>query len=194
MHNGRAWIAGVATISLLAVYAISSLAKPTSAAKRIDTSVSGCTAVDSNATSTRNQVHSCELERGEDDRRLFELATSQKGDPILEAKRAADAGDFRLIGYSMIAPGIAPAAYGIACRPSIVSQGTRMVRALYAASDVPPISEADADNRRRIEEAHRRFGERYNATLMADIRFPFRKMCRLVSRASETEGGPFHKD
>jgi hypothetical protein len=187
-------VASVAVILFLAMHSASFRAEPASAAKGADTLASRCAAIDRNPTSISGDVFSCRLERGESDRRLFERATNPDGDPVLEAKHAADAGDFRLMGYSMLVPGIFPAAYGVACRPSIVSQGSRMVRALYAASDVPPVSEVEAANRRRVEEAHRRFGERYNATLMADIRSPFRKTCRAVSRDLETEGGPFRKD
>lgn len=189
-----AWIAGAAAISLCAVHATSFRAEPASAARRIGTAVSRCAAIDRNPASTPDEVSSCRLEREQSDRQLFAHAISQVGDPVLEAKRAADAGDFRLMGYSMLVPGIFPAAYGVACRPSIVSQGMRMVRALYLASDVPPISEAEAADQRGTGEAHRRFGERYNATLIADIRSPFRKMCRTVAHDLETEGGPFRRD
>lgn len=192
-HSRRAWIAGVAAMSPLAVHSTSFRAGPASAATGI-APVSQCPAIDRNPASTPGEVWSCRLEREESDRRLFELAISQGGDPVLEAKRAADAGDFRLMGYSMLVPGTFPAAYGVACRPSIVSQGIRMVRALYLASDVPPISEAEAAARGQAAKAHRWFGERYNATLMADIRSPYRKMCRTVARDRETEGGPFRKD
>lgn len=137
---------------------------------------------------------SCRFARENSDRQLFERAISADGDPALEAKRSGDAGDFRFMGYSMLVPGEFPAAYGIACQPSIVSQGVRMVRALYHASDVPPMSEADAANRARIEGRHRRFGEQYNATLFADLRSPYRKICRLVSRDREADGGSFRKD
>ncbi len=190
-YSRKAWIAVIAAISFLPMHSMSFGAEPTSVLRSVDTPVSRCTAIDRDPASTPSEVSSCRLEREESDRRLFERATSLDGNPVVEAKRAADAGDFRLMGYSMLVPGIFPAAYGVACRPSIVSQGIRVVRALYAASDVPPVSDAEAAARRHVEEAHRRFGEKYNATMIADIRSPFRKMCRTVPRDQETVGGPF---
>jgi hypothetical protein len=119
------------------------------------------------------------------DRRLFEIATQSGGDPEVEAKKAADNGDFRLIGYSMLVPGIFPAAYGVACRPAIVSQGDRMVRAVYAASDVPPASDRERADRLNRGMRHRAFGEKFNAALLAHPRFPYRNTCRAVSRDLE---------
>ena len=193
-YSRKACIAGVAAISFLAMHTMSSGAEPASVLRGVDARVSRCMAIDRDPASTPSEISSCRLEREVSDRRLLERAISQDGDPVVEAKRAADAGDFRLMGYSMLVPGIFPAAYGVACRPSIVSQGMRMVRALYAASDVPPISDAEAADRRHIGDAHRKFGEKYNATLIADIRSPFRKICRTVPRDLETAGGPFRKD
>lgn len=187
-HTRKAWIAAVAAL-FFAMHSTAFRGEQAKVAKHIDRPASRCAAIDRNPASTRDEVLSCRLEREGSDRRLFARAISPTGDPVLEAKRAANAGDFRLMGYSTLVPGMFPAAYGVACQPSIVSQQIRMVRALYLASDVPPISKAEAINRQQAREAHRSIGERYNATLIADIRSPFRKMCRVVARDLEIEGG-----
>lgn len=186
----RVWMVGAAAISVLAGHPASS----GRVVEGLSDRSARCAAVDRNPASDAGDVTSCRLERENSDRQLFERAIGADGDPVLEAKRSGDAGDFRFMGYSMLVPGIFPAAYGIACKPSIVSQGSRMVRALYLASDVPPMSEADAADRSRIEGRHRWFGERYNAALIADVRSPYRKICRLVSRDREAERGPVRKD
>ncbi len=193
-HSRRAWISSVALISLLATPSASLASERRQTVKRVGAPEPRCAIVDRSPRSSHSDVFECRIEREASDRLLFARATSANNDPVREARDAADAGDFRLMGYSMLVPGIFPAAYGVACRPSIVSQGSRMVRALYAASDVPPISKAEAVDRRHIEERHRAFGEKYNAALIADKRSPYRKVCRAVSRNLETEGGPFRKD
>jgi hypothetical protein len=193
-HSRRAWISNIALVSLLAMPSASLGSERTQIVKRVGAPESRCAKVDRSPRSSHTDVFECRVEREASDRLLFARATAANNDPVREAKDAADASDFRLIGYSMLVPGIFPAAYGVACKPSIVSQGSRMVRALYAASDVPPISKAEAVNRQQIETRHRAFGEKYNAALIADKRSPYRKFCRVVSRDLETEGGPFRKD
>lgn len=153
-----------------------------------------CAAVDRDPKSTFEAIYSCRLERIESDKLLWEHAMHDVVDPELEARRSADAGDFRFMGYSMLVPGTFPAAYSVSCKPSIVSQGTRMVRALYLASDVPPITEDEGKSRELEKVRHRAFGERYNLALLGDPRSPYRKICVPSSRAGETEGGPFRKD
>ena len=194
MHSRRAWIPSVALASLLAMHSASLAGERRQSVKVVGEPVTRCANVDRSPRSSFSDVFECQIERAASDRLLFERAISANSDPVLEAKNAADSGDFRLMGYSMLVPGIFPAAYGFGCRPSIVSQGTRMVRALYAASDVPPIPNTDAVNEQHIRQNHRAFGEKYNVALIADKRSPYRKVCRAVSRSLETEGGPFRKD
>ena len=112
-----------------------------------------------------------------EDTRLFELAVAGRGDPEVEAANASASGDFRLFSYSLLVPGIFPAAYGVECRPPI-NDFPALSRATYAASDVPPVNETEAGGRARTSSNHATFGLRYNLTIVADPRFPYRDMCR----------------
>ena len=111
------------------------------------------------------------------DNRLFTVAASPNGDAISEARKAGKERDFRFVGYSMLVPGIFPAAYGIECRPSVVSQGQRLVRAVFAASDVPNSREAAAVER-ALSGNFSRFGISYNKALLADPQYPYHDVCR----------------
>jgi hypothetical protein len=193
-HSRPALTSQVALVALLVMHSSSLAGANGQARKSVGAPETRCAVIDRSPGSDHGTIFQCRIEREESDQRLLEQATSSNGNPVLEARHSADAGDFRLMGYSMLVPGMFPAAYGFACRPSIVSQGMRMVRALYAASDLPPMSEADAANREHIAESHRAFGEKYNAALISDKRSPYRNVCRAVSRDLETAGGPFRTD
>ena len=113
--------------------------------------------------------------------RLFQIAASGTGNAVREAKRAADAGDFRFVGYSALVPGIVPAAYGVACRPDLSQDAQRsFVGPIFAASDVPASA---ANHRAEAETAanYSRFGRAFNATLLADPRYPYRDICRAAA-------------
>lgn len=113
--------------------------------------------------------------------RLFQIAGSDTGNPGREAKRAADADDFRFVGYSALVPGIVPAAYGVACRPDLSQDAQRaFVGPIFAASDVPASA---ADHRTEAVAAanYSRFGRAFNAALLADPRYPYRDICRAAS-------------
>ncbi|NIJ18358.1 hypothetical protein FHS95_000027 [Sphingomonas naasensis] len=116
-------------------------------------------------------------------RRLATVAASGRGDPIAEATRAASTGDFRFVGYSMLVPGLFPAAYGVICRPSVVSQDRRLVGPVFGASDVMGSAEEMAKERATAENFDR-FGKRYNAALLADRRYPYHDLCRAGSSDS----------
>ncbi|MGH6979537.1 MAG: hypothetical protein ACRED4_09630 [Brevundimonas sp.] len=106
---------------------------------------------------------------------LYAVAFSGSGDAEAEAKLSMDRGDFRFVGYSFMVPGSFPAAYGVQCEPSVWSQPA-LVGPMIAANDVPLNLEKDAAD----EANFRRFGAVYNATLLADPRFPHREMCSAV--------------
>jgi hypothetical protein len=118
-----------------------------------------------------------EAERAKEDNAFFTLAISGTGDPVAEAKRALAAGDARFLGYSMLIPGIAPAAYGVECRPDLRLLRRAPIRALFAGSDVIG-SPAAAEAERRAGENFARFGAAYNATLLADSLYAYRDICR----------------
>lgn len=121
-------------------------------------------------------------------RRLIALALSGTGDPDAEARRSLDRGDFRLIGYSFLVPGIFPAAYGVECRPSVFERPD-LVGALFAANDVPE----NLEQERAWEESFRRFGSRYNAIVLADPRFPHRQQCSAVPVGDPRERPPEYR-
>lgn len=164
------------------------LALPSCFLSPSDYPASQCDILERSSSSSQSEKRACFEAKSKADRRLFENAIQSGSDPETEAKRSADHGDFRLIGYSMMVPGMFPAAYGIACRPAIVKQGDRMVRAVYAESDVPPVSDQEGTDRLTQAKRHRAFGEKYNAALLADPRFPYRETCRHVPRELEDEG------
>ncbi len=190
MHPRWNRILTVAVAALIATPSKSVARERTEVAKLGGSPEPRCANIDRNPGSSGEEVWKCRVERDASDKLLFAKAISGSADPVREARSAADAGDFRLMGYSMLVPGTFPAAYGISCRPSIVSQGYRMVRALYVQSDVPPASKADFVSRIQNEKRHRAFGMRYNFTLINDNRSPFRSVCRVVPRSLEEEGFP----
>ena len=81
----------------------------------------------------------------------------------------------------MRVPGLFPAAYHVACSPPIVTQRDRLVRAVYAGSDVPPLSRKEAQERTQRALRHKEFGGRYNTALLRDPRYPYHDLCRLAS-------------
>jgi hypothetical protein len=172
-------------IFLASLFAFSSCSLSSS-----DYPASQCGVVERAPSSSQKEKQACLKAKMNADRRLFEIAIQSAADPGMEAKKSADQGDFRLIGYSMFVPGIFPAAYGVACRPAIAKQRnwSDRVRALYAASDVPPVSDQELANLMSQAKRHRAFGEKYNAALLADPRFPHRNTCRPVTRELEDEG------
>lgn len=190
IQSSQAWLSKAVIIPLLAIPS-TSLANE-GLAPVTDTGLPGhrCASVDRNAEASGEDVWECHVERDESDKQLFAKAVSAVNDPEREAQRAADAGDFRLMGYSMLVPGTFPAAYGIACNPTIVSQGYRMVRALYVGSDMPPMSTAGSIFREQEQKRHRAFGIRYNFNILNDSRSPFRTICRFVPQNHESDGFP----
>lgn len=111
------------------------------------------------------------------DSAFFDLAASGEGDPVLEARRAVAAGDVRFIGYSIIVPGIVPAAYGVECRPDVPFEGEALVRTVFAGSDmIRP--EEQMRSERRLGENFGHFGTVYNKTLLSDPHYPYRDICR----------------
>jgi hypothetical protein len=114
----------------------------------------------------------------EADRRLTELAYSGRGDPLVEARRAIRRADFRMFGYSP-APGYDPRAHGVECRPGLGFADRALLRSAHIGNDILG-TPGEMEERAAASQAHRRFGTRFNAALLASERNPLRDMCRLA--------------
>ncbi|MBU1824988.1 MAG: hypothetical protein KKA44_08440 [Alphaproteobacteria bacterium] len=77
------------------------------------------------------------------DQEVFERAGKGEASAAAEAALAIKKSDFRFFAYSRSVPGIFPSAYGVECRPDLVTQtAPGYFRGMFAASDVPSSAEA----------------------------------------------------
>ena len=112
----------------------------------------------------------------ESDEALFKaLATHSEPDPVVEARKALDAGDYRLAAATT-PDGVSTELYGAECR---VLGGLKpwMVRAIAYVPD-----EAAAMGRGPDDKVTD-FGRRYNAAVFSDVRYPYADVCRSVEKA-----------
>ncbi|MDD3800551.1 MAG: ankyrin repeat domain-containing protein [Novosphingobium sp.] len=102
-------------------------------------------------------------------------ALKGKGDPVAEANKALEAGDYRLAAATT-PEGISTELYGVQCR---VLGGLKpwTVRALAFVPD-----EAVAMGRGPDDKVTD-FGRRYNTAVLSDPRYPYADVCRELERA-----------
>jgi hypothetical protein len=96
---------------------------------------------------------------------------------VEEAHKALDAGDFRLAGATT-ATGITTEPYGVQCRVlGGLSPWTVRAIAFVPEDQVAP-------NAKSPDDKVAGFGRRYNATILADPRYPYADVCRASDKAS----------
>jgi hypothetical protein len=122
--------------------------------------------------------------RMELDREIFDRAEKGEASAAAEAAIAIKKGDFRFFAYSRIVPGIFPAAYGVECRPELVTQNAPgYFRGIFAASDVS--SDEVLRTERLFEQRYSAFATAYNRAVLKDARYPWRDICRAVDQPSQ---------
>lgn len=106
---------------------------------------------------------------------LRALEGHSRPDPVAQAKKALDAGDYRLAAATT-PDGITTELYGVQCR---VLGGLRpwTVRALAFVPDEAAAMGKGPDD--RVTD----FGRRYNAAILSDPRYPYADICRELDRA-----------
>lgn len=105
------------------------------------------------------------------------LERHPRPDPVTEARKALDAGDYRLAAATT-PDGISTELYGAQCR---VLGGLRpwTVRALaFVPDEAAAMGKGPAD---KITD----FGRRYNAAVLSDPRYPYADICRELTRAGD---------
>ncbi|KHK90531.1 hypothetical protein [Novosphingobium malaysiense] len=110
------------------------------------------------------------------DKALFKaLSRHTKPDPVAEAQKALEAGDFRLAAATT-PDGVTTELYGAECR---VLGGLKpwMVRVLAFVPDEAVAMGKGPDD--KVTD----FGRRYNAAVLTDVRYPFADVCRDLDRA-----------
>lgn len=102
-------------------------------------------------------------------------------DPVAEARKALDRGDFRLAGR-MTVDGITTEAYGARCRlmGGLTPWTARVIEFTQNEGQKPASSDLVA------------FASVYNATVMADRRYPFDDICRAYSGKPQAEDNASH--
>lgn len=107
------------------------------------------------------------------DEALREALLAGTPDPAPEARKAADAGDFRLAG-ALTEDGVSTSVYGAQCRMhgGVASRAVRVFTFLDGAPDDEPGPHYQA----KAEK----FARGYNAALLADPRYPYADICRPV--------------
>lgn len=113
--------------------------------------------------------------RESDARLVRKLEGHSKLDPIAEARKALDAGDYRLAAATT-PDGISTELYGAQCR---VLGGLKpwTVRALAFVADEASAMGKGPDD--KITD----FGRRYNNAVLSDPRYPYADICRELERA-----------
>lgn len=102
-------------------------------------------------------------------------------DPVVEARKAADRGDFRLAGRMTI-DGINTEAYGARCRlmGGLAPWTSRVIEFTQNEGQKPASADLVA------------FASVYNATVMADPRYPYDDVCRAYAGKPEAEDNAAH--
>ena len=92
-------------------------------------------------------------------------------DPVGLARRAADSGDFRLVG-ALTGEGVSTSIYGAQCRlrGGVASRAVRILTFTGGEADDPQ----EPGYRARAEK----FARTYNAAMLADERYPYADICR----------------
>lgn len=107
----------------------------------------------------------------EADEALRKTLESGTADAVGLARKAADAGDFRLAG-ALTEEGVSTSIYGTRCR----LRGGVAPRAVRVLAFIDGESAAPA-NTRHLARAER-FARGYNAAMLADARYPYADICR----------------
>lgn len=105
------------------------------------------------------------------------LGHHTRPDPLEEARKAIDAGDYRLAAVTT-PDGISTELYGAQCR---VLGGLKpwTVRALaFVPDEAAAMGKGPAD---KVTD----FGRRYNAAILSDPRYPYADICRELTRAGD---------
>lgn len=119
------------------------------------------------------------------DRKIFDRAGKGQASAAAEAAIAIQKRDFRFFAYSRTVPGIFPSAYGVECRPDLVTRNAPGdFRGMFAASDVPSSGEA-LRAERLFEQRYSAFATDYNRAILKDASYPWRDICRAVDQPSQ---------
>lgn len=112
------------------------------------------------------------------DRTLIRALADGKANAVEEAHRALDEGDFRLAAATT-PTGISTEVYGVQCRV-LGGLSPWTVRALAFVED-----EEKASDEKLPDESVTGFGRRYNATILADPRYPYGDVCRALDKTGD---------
>lgn len=124
------------------------------------------------------------------DRALKSLLASGQADPVAEARKAAAAGDFRLVA-AVTLDGIDTSEFGAQC---VLAGGLspRMARVVtYFGDDATATPTPSAVGTEAAGEGEDRLGDfarSFNQTLIADAAYPYRDVCRAIPQAEEEAG------
>lgn len=116
------------------------------------------------------------------DEALREALQKDGPDPVAEARKAVDAGDFRLVG-ALTAEGVSTSVYGAQCRMhgGVASRAVRVVTFIDGplGDDPGPVYRDKAE----------KFARGYNAAMLADPRYPYGDICRpFEGKVGQDEG------